>query len=380
MDIKTLFGLLMVFGLLSCGSCKQDDDPDPEEKKEEENNKGSGIKVGAYYFHGWSGETDRWHVTERLKEEFPEREPVWGWYTNSVELMEQQIDYMADNNLDFFSFCWYHSSSQQQWILDALNEGLSFYLQSSNRNRLEFSLFISNHDLSFTMGPQEWNFCTQKWIELFKEEGYHKINGHPVIVFMRHDLLLTKWGTNQEIAEAFEMLKSNALDAGLKEPLIGLHALPGPENGWHNIEELKQVGYDFFTGYNYSNDICAINSNKEQSFNQLRIKGNQIWDIFAQKNVLPYVPAVTAGWDMRPWETSEPGAFYYTPRDPDIIAEFVLDALSWIKRNPSKTFSEPYVIIYAWNENGEGGYLTPTESEGDLVLKKIKEVIDRSEN
>ena len=332
---------------------------------------GQTIKIGAYYFHGWSGKTDLWHLPSRLKDDYPQREPIWGWYTNTVELMEQQIDLAADNGLDFFSFCWYQSSSQEQWIVDALNQGLEFYLKSKNRDRLEFSLFISNHDESFTMGPNDWNFCTDKWVQLFQEKGYQKVDGRPVIIFNRYDLLLSKWGSYTALAQAFKVLDDKAIATGLKAPLIGVHAIPN----WNNLRDLKSAGFDFFTGYNYGNDIAASGTNLEQPWSQLRKTGNDIWQIFALKNVLPYVPVVTTGWDMRPWETGNPKAYYYTPRTPENIAAFLTDAISWVKCNPSKTLEEPFIVLYAWNENGEGGYLTPTKSEGDVVLRKLKEIL-----
>jgi uncharacterized protein (TIGR02145 family) len=328
-------------------------------------------KVGAYYFHGWSGLTDQWHLPSRLKNDYPEREPSWGWYTNTVSTMEQQIDFAADNGLNFFTFCWYQSASQEKWIVDALNQGLDLYLKSTNRNRLEFSIFVSNHDESFTMGPNEWEFCTNRWVQLFQESGYQKVDDRPVIIFNRYDLLLAKWGSYTAITQAFKVLDDKARAAGLKEPLIGIHTLPG----WNNLRSLKSAGFDFFTGYNYGNDIAAASSNLEQPWSQLRKTGNDIWQIFALKNVLPYVPVVTTGWDMRPWETGDPKAYYYTPRTPENIAGFLTDAIGWTKGNPTKTFSEPFIVLYAWNENGEGGYLTPTKSEGDVVLRKIKEVL-----
>ena len=365
-----LTGILAMVLLLVSYSCKKSN---PEQNPEDVAKKVN-IKVGAYYFHGWSGKTDLWHLPSRLKNDYPEREPVWGWYTNTVALMEQQIDYAADNGLDFFSFCWYQSSSQEQWIVDALNQGLDLYLKSKNRDRLEFSLFISNHDESFTMGPNELNFCTDKWVQLFQEKGYQKVDGRPVIVFNRHDLLLKKWGSADNLKNAFKILNDKAIAAGLKEPLIGIVALPGPQNGWNNLTQMKAAGYNFFTGYNYGNDISATGTSLEQPYTQLPLTSNNIWELFGVKNVLPYVPTVTTGWDMRPWETGVPKAFYYTPRKAENIADFVSDALSWVKQNPDKTFSQPYIILYAWNENGEGGYLTPTKSEGDVVLKAIKAI------
>lgn len=366
--LKRIITIALLLVFFCCQNCSKENNTVSERPK-------VNIRVGAYFFQGWSGKTDLWHLPSRLKNDYPEREPVWGWYTNTVEIMEKQIDYASDNGLDFFSFCWYQSASQDQWIVNALNSGLDLYLKSKNRNRLEFSLFVSNHDESFTMGPNEWNFCTDKWVGLFQENGYMKVDGRPVIVFNRHDLLLKKWGSVDNLKNAFKLLNNKAVAAGLKEPLIGIVALPGPENGWNNLVDMKTAGYSFFTGYNYGNDISAAGSNLEQPYSQLPKTSNYIWNLFAAKNLLPYVPTVSTGWDMRPWETSVPKAFYYTPRNAENIAGFVNDALSWVKQNPDRTFSEPYIVLYAWNENGEGGYLTPTKSEGDTVLTTLKQVI-----
>ena len=43
--------------------------------------------LGAYYFGGWSGETH--HVTDLLRNEFADRKPVWGWETNSANMVQQ---------------------------------------------------------------------------------------------------------------------------------------------------------------------------------------------------------------------------------------------------------------------------------------------------
>ena len=37
-------------------------------------------------------------------------------------------------------------------------------------------------------------------------------------------------------------------------------------------------------------------------------------------------------------------------------------------------------MIYAWNENSEGGWLTPTKAEGAARLNEIKKVIDEENN
>jgi hypothetical protein len=55
--------------------------------------------VGAYYFDGWTGQTN--HITQLLRTEFAEREPVWGWKDDTVAIMQQQIDLCADHDIAF---------------------------------------------------------------------------------------------------------------------------------------------------------------------------------------------------------------------------------------------------------------------------------------
>jgi hypothetical protein len=75
--------------------------------------------LGAYYFDGWAGKSPHagkaeWakdaptHLTKRMLDEFPDREPVWGWRDDTPAVMERQIDLAADHGIAFFAFCWYH--------------------------------------------------------------------------------------------------------------------------------------------------------------------------------------------------------------------------------------------------------------------------------
>ena len=89
-----------------------------EERKETKEAKK--MTVGAYYFDGWAGRsplandpkepwarTAPYTLTRRMIEEFPEREPIWGWRDDSPDIMKRQIDLAADHGLAFFAFCWY---------------------------------------------------------------------------------------------------------------------------------------------------------------------------------------------------------------------------------------------------------------------------------
>ena len=41
-------------------------------------------------------------------------------------------------------------------------------------------------------------------------------------------------------------------------------------------------------------------------------------------------------------------------------------------KHPDKATSQRLLLIYAWNENGEGGYLTPTAKDGTAYLKAVQ--------
>ncbi len=43
--------------------------------------------------------------------------------------------------------------------------------------------------------------------------------------------------------------------------------------------------------------------------------------------------------------------------------------------HPDKATPQRLLLIYAWNENGEGGYLTPTAKDGAEYLKAVERAV-----
>lgn len=123
------------------------------------------VKAGAYYFDGWTGKTTRWHLPDRLKNEFGHRKPVWGWVTSTPEIVRKQIDCAADHGLQFFAFCWYCPEGPEKDT--PLNNALDLFLTAPNRTRLQFCLLVANH-AGYSIGPQDWDACCARWIRLFR--------------------------------------------------------------------------------------------------------------------------------------------------------------------------------------------------------------------
>ncbi|MGE5607783.1 MAG: glycoside hydrolase family 99-like domain-containing protein, partial [Bacillota bacterium] len=333
------------------------------------------VKVGAYYFDGWSGKTNSTHLTERLQGEFGGREPVWGWFDNTIEVMERQIDLAGDQGIGFFSFCWYWPDGEKKET--PLNNALELYLKAKNRGRVEFCLMVANHG-GFRVGPRDWEVVSEKWIELFKEPGYLMVEGKPLLVFFSPRELKGKFGGVEGVRKALDELREKAKKAGLKGVTVAACCTPGPEWGWDNLKEWEAAGFDVLTGYNYPG-AGAVAGKKRQTFASM-VEGHVgIWEAFPKKSKLPYIPAVTTGWDKRPWEKRDlPEArqsVYYPDRSPAAVRNFIGRAIAWVKQHPEGAVRERLVVLYAWNENGEGGYLTPTKGDGDAYLKAAGEAI-----
>lgn len=98
------------------------------------------------------------------------------------------------------------------------------------------------------------------------------------------------------------------------------------------------------------------------------------------------VPVVMSGWDPRPrierpvpWSggsdgsDGNPGAGYYQSPTPAEFSEHLRQGLQWAARDARGGCA---VLIYAWNEFDEGGWIAPTKGDGDTRLKAVKTAVE----
>jgi hypothetical protein len=336
------------------------------------------IRAGAYYFDGWSGQTDKLHLPARLTTEFFDREPIWGWHANTQAIMEQQIDLAADHGLSFFAFDWYWPSDTDNKTTP-LNKALELYLKAQNKSRLGFCLLVANHG-GYQLTPRDWPAICNTWIKLFHDPQHVTVDGKPLIILFAHGDMRKQFGSSEAVKKAWDELREKAIASGLKGVTVAVVCAPGPENGWADLNQLAAEGYDVFTGYNY-HGYPRKGAEQIQRFATMIEGHEQIWNRFAQKNIKPYIPVVTAGWDPRAWQPPEkandPSGYwvYYPDRTPAQVADFTARAKKWIESNPDATTHEKLLLIYAWNELGEGGYISPTKALGDAYLKAVRSAL-----
>ena len=114
---------------------------------------------------GWSGKTDEIHLTKLLTTEFADRKPIWGWYDDTVKIMQKQIDCCADHGIGFWAFDWYYPGGETK--TNPRNNALGLYLKAPNCQRLKFCILVVN-DKSYHIGPNDWDGCCDTWIELLE--------------------------------------------------------------------------------------------------------------------------------------------------------------------------------------------------------------------
>lgn len=334
--------IILSMSILSCAKDSEDN--------EEEILFDPGLKIGAYYFDGWAGINDLaddpdepWavnaptHLSQRMIEEFPERELIWGWRDDLQEIMEQQIDLAADNGLAFFAFDWYwhddRSAINEDAILnDSLNTGLELFLNASNNHRMKICLLIANHGGFEITGTENWTALGESRMPYLCHEQYLTVDNMPLIIIFNPE------GGDRE---GFAAMQQLARDAGLP----GLK-IAGNWNG------SPSDGYTHRTHYNIAPGGGA--GSEEHPYAELIAANKEQW---YGNSSQPYIPIVTSGSDSRPWVGPDglwdtPPSWYYPDRTPEQFAGFLQDAIDWMDDNPEQTTEERLVLICAWNEYG----------------------------
>ena len=95
------------------------------------------------------------------------------------------------------------------------------------------------------------------------------------------------------------------------------------------------------------------------------------------------------GWDRRTrvlnpvsWESfqleKDAVQYYYERGTPEELAAHIGRGVAWFKKHPGKNGVE-LVLVYAWNENDEGGWLVPAlpppDGEGTARLDALRKVL-----
>jgi len=191
-------------------------------------------------------------------------------------------------------------------------------------------------------------------MKYLKDPQYVTVDGKPLVVIFNSSGI-----DNDALARMQDVSK--------KQGLPGLSIA-----GCGNTADKK---FNYRTHYNIVPGYSA--GSEEHKYAELVAAHKKQW-IGTEKQ--PYIPEVTVGWDKRPWEgltgLGQQKGWYFPDHTPEQFKSFLTDAITWMDEHPTQSTKERFVLIYAWNELGEGGYLVPTKGDPKTIyLKVIRSVV-----
>lgn len=277
--------------------------------------------------------------------------------------MEQEILYARSSGLSYWAFLKYPDDNP-------MSLSLKRYLASENQNIINFSLVLtpkSIFDSKYEHGINVvalGNFAARPNFQ-------RVLGGRPIFFFLPEGGFLEQEGNIALTNGAFKYFRKYLLKSGQGNPYFVLMHFNAELGG----RLVKRLGFDALSTY-------AIHGNgKGAPYNELTKDAYKFWDR-AKASGSKFVPTAMAGWDRRPrvirpvpWESGqvfrqdEIEFFYQEPR-PEELSEHVVEAMRWVKRN-SVIAEANTVLVYAWNENDEGGWIIPTLGEGDGRVRAL---------
>ncbi len=288
---------------------------------------------------------------------------------DTQEVMDREIAYAHEAGLDYWAFVTYPPDIP-------MSRGLELYLSSTRKQDIHFCLNLQGGWESGG-GMAAWPAKVERYVKYFADPCYQTVlGGRPLVYLYSVGDLVGKgrFADWSQAREAFDRLRQATVEAGIPPPYFVVQDW-SPDAA---AEKMKLLGLDAIGAY------AMAGGGNEAPFPKLAELVAAWWER-CKATGAPVVPLAMAGWDRRPrierphpWEPwQKPGEgmdSYYQPPTPRELAAHVGEALRWVGANPN-TAPARAVLIYAWNENDEGGWLVPTLYEGSARLDALKEVL-----
>ncbi len=330
--------------------------------------------VGAIRWDGWHVDTAVGRAVSKslTPAEWRHRLPFFAKIQESAppelrgdtpEVMTSEIAAAKTAHLDYWAFLAYDET-------DPMTRGLQLYLANPKRADVSFCM------ISETARWHRDNVeaLADRFAKLMAEPGYQRVaGGRPLFYFLHHqvDTLAQSWGSPEGFHEVVDKLKAAAAARGLPAPYVAVMT--------YDVKAAKALvdaaGLDAISAYAFQR------GDDRATYAKLTGDLEKFWDI-QRATKAAVIPLAMAGWDRRPrvqnpvpWEhfggTMDK---YYETATAEQLAAHILSAVKWTQTHAEDCPAQA-VIIYAWNEFDEGGWLCPTLTEGDARVRALGSVL-----
>jgi hypothetical protein len=308
--------------------------------------RGARTLVGAIRWDGWCG--DRSPVGLELEralapEKYRHRLPFYAAIRDTgqvetrcitLETLDREIGYAKEAGIDYWAFDWYPPS-------DGLSTARRLYLSSDRRNEVKWCVILCTG--AFADDDRTW------LVAHFGTGNYQCVLGGRPLVYL--------FDASPKYAPLVRSLRDECSRSGVPTPFVVCM-------GWSAAavaDVADACGADalgaYVTPLANRSTFAANLAHERRQWQALRDTGLQM------------VPTVTTGWDPRPfldcpvaWYPGATEENWVGPATPAEIAAQLREAVAFTGAHPQSTLANT-VLIYAWNENAEGGWIVPTLEE-----------------
>jgi hypothetical protein len=271
----------------------------------------------------------------------------------SQALIDQEILLAKNAGIDYFAYCWYKDDG------NGLAEARKYHNKSIYRKDVKMCAVIENG-----------HFSADKEIDglitTFKQDNYQTvIGGRPLVYF---------FSANNLTATTISKIKSKAKENNIPDPYFVMMGFSDPSS------DAKKTGCEGISKYT-SGGSKGIAFSTNAGFERTS------WTTFKNTG-MQVIPIVTSGWDPRPRiERPDIGWWGATTYCSDCwiqtataqeVANQVGEALDWVKGNKISSNANS-ILIYAWCENDEGGWIAPTimdYHDGILIPERLNAIAE----
>lgn len=275
------------------------------------------------------------------------------------DIIDLEISQAIRAGLSYWAFVGYEPGS-------AMDTALRLYLSSAKKRSLQFCLIS---EMSRWGLPGQSSAMIDRHIDLLSHPNYFSVsNGRPLyfVGFFDEPRFSSRWNGVNGFREAIKEFKAESIRRANKLPYIVIMDWTAKRAA----QLCSALGADAISCYAHA----VQNSSKSFKYSDLSNVAESYWDVEAATG-LPIVPTAMAGWNDSPRPTRPPDAqplFFDSPSTGQ-LGEHISKCVNWIRSNP-RACPTRSALVYAWNENTEGGWLIPTLGEGDRRISELEEV------
>ena len=249
--------------------------------------------------------------------------------------------------------------------------GLKLHLKSSLKNLVNISMVLLGASPALPV-------MRKRYLPTIKDPAFHRVfidgESRPIIFLFQASEQEAKmnggWDAWRKQWEAF---RQESIAQGSGNPYFVAMCV-GVGNYQQAVTLKNNLGFDAISSYALPGGTIA-----GLPFSELHSSALNFWNMAKDNNDV-LVPNVPMGWDPRPRADHPPiwvneSAQHYNAPEPEELTNLIKSASSFIENNPSIVPSEA-AIVYAWNENTEGGWLLPTKGEETSRLDAFKKGLE----